>query len=479
MICSAVRLELRSGGGRGFLSSLGLLVLAMSVGGTCALAEEAAIDSSRMTFHGDVAPIFKRSCLGCHSGRKPKGKYSMESLGKLLAGSGRGRTIVPGKPTESLLFRMISGKQKPLMPPRKAEPLSEKDIRMIEAWIKGGARAGTPPAGPEPYSRPLAAQVYPRPPVITALLFDSSGENIFIGGYREVLVHGVENLLSRGRGKKEPVEIQPLRRFRGEAERIHALALAPGGGLLAVAGGSPARFGELQLWDVEESRMLRFKRTGGDVFYSVDFSPDGSTLVLAGTDRSLHVLGVEDLELRYSSQLHSDWVLGAVFSSDGKRLFSCGRDGTIRAAAAKDGGFLKTLGTFAQAVTRVVTRPGSSQILVAGEKMEPRIYDAGSLVEGTKLEKQPGLIFAAGYSVDGTKLALAGSAKALRVYDAESGQRIAGLRSEQGWIYALAFNAAGDRLATAGYEGTLRIWDLEMGKGLVEVIPVILERAGK
>ena len=136
MICSAVRLELRSGGGRGFLSSLGLLVLAMSVGGTCALAEEAAIDSSRMTFHGDVAPIFKRSCLGCHSGRKPKGKYSMESLGKLLAGSGRGRTIVPGKPTESLLFRMISGKQKPLMPPRKAEPLSEKDIRMIEAWIK-------------------------------------------------------------------------------------------------------------------------------------------------------------------------------------------------------------------------------------------------------------------------------------------------------------------------------------------------------
>ena len=225
--------------------------------------------------------------------------------------------------------------------------------------------------------------------------------------------------------------------------------------------------------------MLRFKRTGGDVFYSVDFSPDGSTLVLAGTDRSLHVLGVEDLELRYSSQLHSDWVLGAVFSSDGKSLFSCGRDRTIRAAAAKDGGFLKTLGTFAQAVTRVVTRPGSSQILVAGEKMEPRIYDAGSLVEGTKLEKQPGLIFAAGYSVDGTKLALAGSAKALRVYDAESGQRIAGLRSEQGWIYALAFNAAGDRLATAGYEGTLRIWDLEMGKGLVEVIPVILERAGK
>ena len=81
--------------------------------------------------------------------------------------------------------------------------------------------------------------------------------------------------------------------------------------------------------------------------------------------------------------------------------------------------------------------------------------------------------------MDGTKLALAGSAKALRVYDAESGQRIAGLRSEQGWIYALAFIAGGDRLVTAGYEGTLRIWDLELGKGLAEVVPVILERAAK
>ena len=45
--------------------------------------------------------------------------------------------------------------------------------------------------------------------------------------------------------------------------------------------------------------------------------------------------------------------------------------------------------------------------------------------------------------------------------------------------YADGVVVAGDRLATAGYEGTLRIWDLEMGKGLVEVIPVILERAGK
>ncbi|MCH2581465.1 MAG: hypothetical protein MK133_09760, partial [Planctomycetes bacterium] len=131
MICSAVRLELRSWGGRWLLSGLGFLVLAMPVGGTCVLAEEGAVDSSRTTFHGHVVPILKRSCLGCHSGRKPKGKDSMESLGKLLAGSGRGRTIVPGKPNESLLFRMISGKQKPLMPPRKAEPLSEKDIRMI------------------------------------------------------------------------------------------------------------------------------------------------------------------------------------------------------------------------------------------------------------------------------------------------------------------------------------------------------------
>ena len=146
---------------------------------------------SEANFYAHIAPILKRSCLGCHSGKKPKGRYSMESPEEVLAGARRGRTVVAGKPAQSLLFRMITGKEKPLMPPRKAEPLGQKDILTIGAWIKGGARLGKPPAPARPYSVPPPRPLYRRAPVINSLLYDEAGDRLFVGGYREVLVHRV------------------------------------------------------------------------------------------------------------------------------------------------------------------------------------------------------------------------------------------------------------------------------------------------
>lgn len=446
--------------------------------GTLSAGEGAVPEPAGATFHEHIAPILKRSCLGCHSGKKPKGKYSMETLGKLLAGAKRGRAIVAGDPGRSLLFRLISGKEKPLMPPRKAEPLSENDILTFGAWIKGGAKAGKTPAPARPYSVSPPRPEYPRAPVITALLYDGAGEKLFVGGYREVLVHEVKNILDSGRDSKEPIALVPHQRFTGEAERIRDMALAPAGGLLAVAGGSPGRFGEVQLWDAGKGRMVRFRRMGRDVLCSVDFSPDGERLVVAGTDRSLHVLDSKTFEVSYSSELHSDWVLGVVFCADGSRLFSCGRDRTVRVSAAEDGKLLKTLGTFDQAVTRVVKRPGNNQVLVAGESMEPRIYDGESLKEVRKFEKQPGSILAAGFTADGKRLALAGSAPGVRIYQVDKGRRTATLEQQGGWVYALAFNSSGNQLATAGYKGVVCLWDLGSGRKAAEVIPVILD-AGK
>ena len=75
----------------------------------------------------------------------------METPEKMIAGAKRGLTVVAGKPGQSLLFRLVTGKEKPLMPPRKAEPLSESDILTIGAWMTGGGRVGKRPAPTRPY----------------------------------------------------------------------------------------------------------------------------------------------------------------------------------------------------------------------------------------------------------------------------------------------------------------------------------------
>ncbi len=432
-----------------------------------------------ITYHGHVAPIVERACLGCHGGKRPKGKFNVESLEGFLAGGRKqGKTVVPGKPDESLVYKLLTGTEKPVMPPKKAEPLSEAEILTFHAWIAGGAKVGEPSAIAKPYSVPPKPVAYPRAPVIAALAYSADGKRLFVGGYREVLVHDVEALVAA----KEKT-LAPVARLVGEAERIHALSLSPDGKRLLVAAGSPGRFGEVQSWDVDSGEMLKFRRIGKDVLYGAEFAPDGKHVVVTGTDRTLYVLQSESLEDAVSAEIHSDWVFGSCFTADGSKLFSGGRDKTLKVTDAKTGKFLKTVVTFGNSVTGVLRRPKGDQILAWSETGEARLY-AGSkdFKEQRKLESLGGAALAAAFSTDGTRLAIAGSKNEIRVYDSNSGKRVATLPAGPEWIFALAFRPDGysseegsAQLSAAGYDGVVRIFGLKESKQLAEVIPVTLE----
>jgi hypothetical protein len=88
-------------------------------------------------FDPTVRPIFERHCLGCHGVRAPKGGLSLASAAAFAKGGDSGPAVVPGKPEESELVRMISG-PKPEMPQR-ADPLRPEEVRAIEEWVRGGA----------------------------------------------------------------------------------------------------------------------------------------------------------------------------------------------------------------------------------------------------------------------------------------------------------------------------------------------------
>lgn len=426
------------------------------------------------TYHQHVAPIVKKSCVGCHGGKRPKSKLSVESLELLLAGGKKGAPIVSGKPDESLLYQLLSGSKKPFMPPKKAEPLSEAEILTFRAWIEGGAKAGEPSAKAKPYAVPPVAPSYPRPPVIAGLAYSADGKRLFVGGYREVLVHDVDKMIAAKAAKGGATMLEPLQRLVGEAERIQDLALSPDGTRLAVAAGSPGRFGELQLWSVESGELVAFRRIGRDVLYAVDFSPDGSTIATAGTDRALHVVSTSDLQDVFSSEIHSDWIFGVAYATDGSRLFSGGRDKTLKVSEAADGKFLKTVVTFGESVSGVLGRPASDQVLVFSETGEARLVGTKDLKEKRKLEKQAGAVLAGAFSRDGKLLALGGTANDVRVYQSDDGKRVASLPSGSEWTFAVAFRPDGRQLAVAGFQGVVRLYDLKESKQIAEVIPVTI-----
>jgi hypothetical protein len=104
---------------------------------TCSLSARSS------DFARDVWPILESHCLSCHGPEKQKSDYRLDQKDVALAGGERGEAaIVPGKPDESPLLRMVSGLDKDLfMPPRKsdAKALDAAQVAILREWIAAGA----------------------------------------------------------------------------------------------------------------------------------------------------------------------------------------------------------------------------------------------------------------------------------------------------------------------------------------------------
>ncbi|WP_435006856.1 PSD1 and planctomycete cytochrome C domain-containing protein [Tundrisphaera lichenicola] len=101
-----------------------------------------ALVSRDVDFEQDIRPILAKSCLGCHGSKKRKGGLSLHLKSTAFAGGDEGPVIVAGKPTESRMFRYVSGldDDHPMPPPGVGEPLSEAQVEVIRSWIEQGAR---------------------------------------------------------------------------------------------------------------------------------------------------------------------------------------------------------------------------------------------------------------------------------------------------------------------------------------------------
>lgn len=97
-------------------------------------------------FSREIAPIFERSCRGCHGGENPKGGFKVDSVASLVKGGQSGEpAVVPGQPDRSPLLRYVTDALEDLeMPPlskrNKFPALTQAEVGTIRAWIRDGAR---------------------------------------------------------------------------------------------------------------------------------------------------------------------------------------------------------------------------------------------------------------------------------------------------------------------------------------------------
>ena len=419
-------------------------------------------DPASPTFHRDIAPIFRERCEGCHSGDRPKGKLSLSSFAELRAGGKKGDPVAPGDTGKSLLYQLITAQKKPVMPPEKEGPLERIQIERIRLWIESGCPEGEPIVEVKSVEPPI----YRRPPVVRALRFDATGARLFVSAYREILLHRVDAAVD-----------WPEARLVGEAEEIQALELAAKGEQLWAWGGSPGRFGSVQIWQIESRKLLRSFRVGRDTLFGGALSADGTRLLAVGADRSLRLLDAETGREVKSTEVHSDWVFAAGFTDDAARIVSGSRDRTLKIVETASGQLLSTVISGDAAFWRLAHRAHSAEFVVGGESRKPILIDAVTLKQVKEFEGQPGAIFALAASPDGKRVAVGGAYNEVRTYSLPEGKREKTFATPGGSIYALAFSPDGRLLAASGHDGRVRVFEAETAKELRVFVPVPIGRA--
>ncbi|MEW5974981.1 MAG: DUF1553 domain-containing protein [Acidobacteriota bacterium] len=95
--------------------------------------------TGEVDFVESIEPIFSARCVQCHGPKNPMGDLRLDSS-KALEGGLSGKVILPGRSSDSLLMKMISGEVEGKRMPLGGDPLEPREIDLIRAWIDQGAR---------------------------------------------------------------------------------------------------------------------------------------------------------------------------------------------------------------------------------------------------------------------------------------------------------------------------------------------------
>ncbi len=463
-----------------------------------------ADEPAKISYYKDVRPIFQQNCNGCHQPAKPLGGYVTTEHALLLkAGEREKPGIVPGKPASSYLIEQITVHDGKTEMPKNRDPLTAAQIKTVTDWITQGAIDDTPASAKADAVDALHPPRYSAPPVVTSLGFSPDGTRLAVTGYHEILLYDTEKYALQSR-------------LIGISERVQSLAYSPNGKRLAAVGGSPGRFGEVQVWNTESNKLLLSTPVTFDTLYGVSWSPDGSKLAFGCSDNT--VRAVDSLSGKQVLQMgtHSDWVLGTIFSQDGLHLVSVGRDMSMKLTHVETQRFIDNVTSitpgalkgglmaldrrpavlkhtdvrlFGATVTLEAPRrmqkvpndtPGAKpnvydEIAVAGSDGTPRLYkmhrevkrEIGDDSNRVRVyEQMPGRVSSVAFNPDGSKLAAVSSLDGkgeVRIYTTDSGAKIV-CEKVTGPAYTVAWHPNGKFIASSGFDGTVWIHDASTGK---------------
>jgi len=412
-----------------------------------------------VSFTKDIAGVLVQKCAACHGPSDPKGDYQLSTFESLIKpGATSADPITAGKPDDSELLRLISSEDKGERMPKDGDPLPKEFVALVKRWIEEGAKFDSPDAKATlasivpklPHADPPEAYRTPSP--IASLAFRPDGQELAVGGYREITIWN-------------PATGALMRRIKNVPQRTLGLAYSPDGTLLAAAAGVPGQMGEVTLYDPAQGTIVRSLANMSDVAWGVAFSPDGKRLAACGADRSIRLYDVASGKEEKLIEDHADWVMAVAWNHDGTRIASASRDKTAKLFDAVTGESLVTYPGHAEQVFGVAFNADSTQVLSSGKDKKVHVWKAA---DAAKIAEIGGFgLDVYGITVQAGQIFCCSADKTARQFEAGERKPVRSYEGHGDWVYALSYNDATKRLATGSYDGEVRIWNVADGALIV------------
>lgn len=344
-----------------------LLSLLVAAGvASAALPVAKSTRKSTVDFEKEILPILRANCLACHNTTKAKADLNLETPQLILKGGDSGPSVVPGKSAESLLFEVASHAEDPIMPPKGnksgAKNFTPDELALLKLWIDQGAK-GEVKGFVEINWQPLAATFNP---IYSVALTDD-------GQYA-----------AANRGNRVHVYHLPTQRLVAELTDPKIAA---------------------------DKKYAGQKVAHHDMAYSLEFSPDGKTLVSGSFQ-----------EVKF-------WKRG----TPGAAMLAGG--GKAELVASADG-----------------------NRFAIGEGSSVRVFDVHSKREIKTFSLTSGSIAALAITTDGNRVA-ASSGKSIYVWDVSNGSLVTEIKSPSD-LAALAIFGGNDYVAAGGADKIVRSWKI-------------------